>query len=252
MSASKQVMGMLHITTAPALDVAHGVGKALSHDFAKADIKTGRNAPMRYKVWSHVEIIWQRKIDVNLGANLPGVRGATTVHRIEEKHKQDQKKVNEKLDPRLVDLQINKGGITDSVICVSPDTWKGKDLLKIPHELYQPCPFPSPDPESSQVQQLGATHRAVPRPPESHSAGEREHWECEIKPKPRPANLRHAVATIIITGVVCGIVCLMMLVAAIYGCTYAAITAQYHGGRLTQTNEPVKTEGKELFDSSPA
>ncbi|EPY81750.1 hypothetical protein CB1_000714004 [Camelus ferus] len=108
------------------------------------------------------------------------------------------------------------------------------------------------DPESSQVQQLGATHRAVPRPPESHSAGEREHWECEIKPKPRPANLRHAVATIIITGVVCGIVCLMMLVAAIYGCTYAAITAQYHGGRLTQTNEPVKTEGKELFDSSPA
>nr|XP_031542271.1 leucine-rich repeat and transmembrane domain-containing protein 1 isoform X3 [Vicugna pacos] len=108
------------------------------------------------------------------------------------------------------------------------------------------------DLESSQVQQLGATHRAVPRPPESHSAGEREHWECEIKPKPRPANLRHAVATIIITGVVCGIVCLMMLVAAIYGCTYAAITAQYHGGRLTQTNEPVKTEGKELFDSSPA
>nr|XP_031542269.1 leucine-rich repeat and transmembrane domain-containing protein 1 isoform X1 [Vicugna pacos] len=145
-----------------------------------------------------------------------------------------------------------KGGITDSVICVSPDTWKGKDLLQIPHELYQPCPFPSPDLESSQVQQLGATHRAVPRPPESHSAGEREHWECEIKPKPRPANLRHAVATIIITGVVCGIVCLMMLVAAIYGCTYAAITAQYHGGRLTQTNEPVKTEGKELFDSSPA
>nr|XP_058931914.1 leucine-rich repeat and transmembrane domain-containing protein 1 [Kogia breviceps] len=147
---------------------------------------------------------------------------------------------------------IYKGGITDSIICASPDTWKGKDLLKIPHELYQPCPFPSPDLESSQVQQLGAAHRAVPRPPESHSSGERDHWECEIKPKPRPANLRHAVATIIITGVVCGIVCLMMLAAAIYGCTYAAITAQYHGGCLAQINEPAKTEGKELFDSSTA
>ncbi|XP_055270073.1 leucine-rich repeat and transmembrane domain-containing protein 1 [Moschus berezovskii] len=146
---------------------------------------------------------------------------------------------------------VYKGGITDSVICVSPDTWKGKDLLEIPHELYHPCPFPSLYLQSSQVPQ-GAAPRAVLRLSNSHSTGERDHRECEIKPKPRPANLRHAVATIVITGVVCGIVCLMMLAAAIYGCTYAAITAQYHGGRLAQTNEPTKTEGKELFDSSLA
>lgn len=145
-----------------------------------------------------------------------------------------------------------KGGITDSIICVSPDTWKGKDLLEIPHELYHPCPFPSLHLQSSQVPQLGADHQAVPRLSESHSTGERDHRECEIKPKPRPANLRHAMATIVITGVVCGIVCLMMLAAAIYGCTYAAITAQDHGGRLAQNNEPTKTEGKELFDSSLA
>uniref|UniRef100_A0A8C0JY68 Leucine-rich repeat and transmembrane domain-containing protein 1 n=1 Tax=Canis lupus dingo TaxID=286419 RepID=A0A8C0JY68_CANLU len=147
---------------------------------------------------------------------------------------------------------IYKGGITDSVICASPDTWKGKELLKIPHELYQPCPFPSLDVGSLRGQQLGSAHQPVPKPPESHSTGERDHPECELKPKPRPANLRHAVATVIITGVVCGIVCLMMLAAAIYGCTYAAVTAQYHGGRLAQTNEPVKMEGKELYDSSPA
>ncbi|KAB0378840.1 hypothetical protein FD755_010418 [Muntiacus reevesi] len=147
---------------------------------------------------------------------------------------------------------VYKGGITDSIICVSPDTWKGKDLLEIPHELYHPCPYPSLHRQSSQVPQLGADHQAVPRLSESHSAGERDHRECEIKPKPRPANLRHAMATIVITGVVCGIVCLMMLAAAIYGCTYAAITAQYHGGRLAQANEPTKTEGKELFDSSLA
>lgn len=143
-------------------------------------------------------------------------------------------------------ILLFKGGITDGIICASPDTWKGKDLLRIPHELYQPCPFPSPDLESSEAQQPGSAHWAVPRPPESHSA------ECELKPKPRPANLRHAMATVIITGIVCGIVCLMMLAAAIYGCTYAAITAKYHGGPLAQTNKPATTEGKELFDISPA
>ncbi|KAM8758164.1 leucine-rich repeat and transmembrane domain-containing protein 1 [Rhynchonycteris naso] len=147
---------------------------------------------------------------------------------------------------------IYKGGVLDSVVCASPDTWKGKDLLEIPHELYQPCPLPSSELESAQVWHLDSAHRAVPRPPESHSTAEQDHTECELKPKPRPANLRHAVVTVIITGVACGILCLMMLAAAIYGCTYAAITAQYRGGPLAQTNEPAKTEGKELFDSSPA
>ncbi|XP_011841560.1 PREDICTED: leucine-rich repeat and transmembrane domain-containing protein 1 [Mandrillus leucophaeus] len=147
---------------------------------------------------------------------------------------------------------IYKGGITDGVICGSPDTWKGKDLLRIPHELYQPCPLAAPDPESSQLQWPGSTHGVVLRPSENHNSGDRDLLECELKPKPRPANLRHAIATVIITGVVCGIVCLMMLAAAIYGCTYAAITAQYHGGPLAQTNDPGKAEEKERLDSSPA
>ncbi|XP_019509870.1 PREDICTED: leucine-rich repeat and transmembrane domain-containing protein 1 [Hipposideros armiger] len=147
---------------------------------------------------------------------------------------------------------LYKGGIMDSVICASPDTWKGKDLLKIPHELYQPCPFPSGGLEASQLQKLGYAHWAVPGPPESHSTEEQDDSECELKPKPRPTNLRYALATVVITGVVCGIVCLMMLAATIYGCTYAAITAQYHGGPLAQANETAKAEGKELCDSSPA
>ncbi|XP_019678584.1 leucine-rich repeat and transmembrane domain-containing protein 1 [Felis catus] len=147
---------------------------------------------------------------------------------------------------------IYKGGITDSVTCASPDTWKGKDLLKIPHELYQPCPFPSLGVGTWGVQQLGSAHRPGPGSPESPSTGQRDHSECELKPKPRPVNLRHAVATVVITGVVCGIVCLMMLAAAIYGCTYAAVTAQYNGGRLAQTDEPVKMEGKGPHDLTQA
>lgn len=147
---------------------------------------------------------------------------------------------------------IYKGGIVDSVICALPDAWKGEDLLRIPHELYQPCPLPSADLESSQIGGLGSTRPAVPRPPENHGAGDRDHAQCEPKPKPRPANLRHAVATVIITGVVCGVVCLMMVAAAIYGCTYAAVTAQGHGRPTAQTSEPAKTEGKDLCDSSEA
>ncbi|KAM5279560.1 leucine-rich repeat and transmembrane domain-containing protein 1 [Ctenodactylus gundi] len=145
---------------------------------------------------------------------------------------------------------IYEGGITDSVICGSPDTWKGKDLLKIPYELYQPCLLPSADLVSSQAQQHGSVHGEVLKPHQDHS--QKDLLECEIKPKPRPTNLRHAVATVVITGVVCGIVCLMMLAAAIYGCTYAAITAQYHDGSLVQAHESGKTGGKELLDTSPA
>lgn len=140
----------------------------------------------------------------------------------------------------------------DSVVCVSPDTWKGKDLLKIPYELYQPCLSPSPDLESWQGQLLGPAQRAALRPPESHSGEEHDQSECEPKPKPRPANLRRALVTVIIGGVLSGILCLMMLVATIYGCTYAAIAAHYRETPLAQPLEPAKMEGKEVLDSPPA
>ncbi|XP_055985225.1 leucine-rich repeat and transmembrane domain-containing protein 1 [Sorex fumeus] len=140
---------------------------------------------------------------------------------------------------------IYKGGVIDGVICMSPDPWKGKDLLTIPHELYQPCSFPSSDLDSLRVSQPGSAHQAVLRSPESRS-------ECELKPKPRLTNLRRAVATVVIIGIVCGIVCLLILVSTIYGCTYAALTAQNQGGPLAQIHELSTTEGKELLDNSPA
>ncbi|XP_012999383.1 leucine-rich repeat and transmembrane domain-containing protein 1 isoform X1 [Cavia porcellus] len=152
---------------------------------------------------------------------------------------------------------IYEGGITDGIVCGSPDTWKGKDLLKIPHELYQPCPpppppLPPPELVFSQARQHDSEQGELPKSPEDHNVGRHDISECMVKPKPRPANLRHAVATVVITGVVCGIVCLMMLAAAIYGCTYAAITAQHHGRASAQTSESGKMGGKEPFDSLPA
>ncbi|KAL6038633.1 hypothetical protein STEG23_019616 [Scotinomys teguina] len=144
-----------------------------------------------------------------------------------------------------------EGGVTDSVICKRPDHWQGKVLLSIPHELYQPCPLPSPNLAPSLVQQPGSAPHEAHRPSETNSR-QQDSLHCEPKLKPKPANLRHAVATVVITGVVCGIVCLMMLAAAIYGCTYAAITAQYHGRPLAPTSESEKMGSKEPMDSSSA
>ncbi|XP_029411254.1 leucine-rich repeat and transmembrane domain-containing protein 1 [Nannospalax galili] len=140
-----------------------------------------------------------------------------------------------------------EGGVTDGVVCGVPEPWNGKDLLSIPHELYQPCPLPP-----SLNEQPGSPSEEALKSPENNS-GSRNPSECEVKPKPRPVNLRRAVATVVITGVVCGIVCLMMLAAAIYGCAYAAITARYQGRPLVSTGESEKMAGgKELMDRSPA
>ncbi|XP_026635568.1 leucine-rich repeat and transmembrane domain-containing protein 1 [Microtus ochrogaster] len=162
-----------------------------------------------------------------------------------------------KCDCHLVGLKLwlerftFAGGVTDSAICRLPEPWKGRDLLSIPHELYQPCPLPSPHLAPSLGQQPGSAPQEAHKPSENNS-GQQDSPECGTKPKPKPANLRHAVATVVITGVVCGIVCLMMLAAAIYGCTYAAITAQYHGRLLASTRESEKMGSKEPMDHSAA
>ncbi|XP_021087185.2 leucine-rich repeat and transmembrane domain-containing protein 1 [Mesocricetus auratus] len=143
-----------------------------------------------------------------------------------------------------------EGGVTDGAICRLPEPWKGKDLLSIPHELYQPCPPPSPDLAPLLVQQPGSTAGEVHRPSESDS-GWQDPPECEAKPKPKPVNLRNAVATVVVTGVVCGIVCLMMLAAAVYGCTYAAITAGCHGRPLAPAGDSEKMGSKEPTHTVP-
>uniref|UniRef100_A0A8I6A2N8 Leucine-rich repeat and transmembrane domain-containing protein 1 n=2 Tax=Rattus norvegicus TaxID=10116 RepID=A0A8I6A2N8_RAT len=146
---------------------------------------------------------------------------------------------------------IFEGGETDGAICRLPEPWKGKDLLSIPHELYKPCPLRHQNLVPSLVQQPGSVPQDAQKSPENNS-GQHDPLECENRPKPKPTNLRHAVATVVITGVVCGIVCLMMLAAAIYGCTYAAITAQYQGRPLAPTRKSEKMGSEEPMDSSPA
>ncbi|XP_053552998.1 leucine-rich repeat and transmembrane domain-containing protein 1-like [Bombina bombina] len=150
---------------------------------------------------------------------------------------------------------LYKGGILDELICKSLDNRKGRDLLKIPFEIYKSCPPMTAPYVMANIHHHNIEHRSNGKHGLHGDYGDGgTHSECEPKPKPRPANLRHAIATVVITGVVCGIVCLMMMAAAIYGCAYAAIMAKYHRElkeveHLAPVNEHGSPEEKEPLDN---
>uniref|UniRef100_A0A8C0VWK9 Leucine rich repeats and transmembrane domains 1 n=1 Tax=Cyanistes caeruleus TaxID=156563 RepID=A0A8C0VWK9_CYACU len=147
---------------------------------------------------------------------------------------------------------LYRGGISDGIICSAPGIRKGKDLLKVPYELFGACPL-----RTAQVHLASSHHHSLEhRSPLKHGhpgeLGDSGRASCEPKAKARPVSLRHAIATVVITGVVCGIVCLMMLAAAVYGCAYAAITAKYHKEHLAPAKQHGTPKGKEPFESSLA
>ncbi|XP_010073148.1 PREDICTED: leucine-rich repeat and transmembrane domain-containing protein 1 [Pterocles gutturalis] len=146
---------------------------------------------------------------------------------------------------------LYRGGISDGIICSTPGIRKGKDLLKVPYELFGACPLRTAHIHLASIHHHSYEHRSSLKHSHHNEYGE-SRSNCEPKPKPRPVSLRHAIATVVITGVVCGIVCLMMLAAAVYGCAYAAITAKYHREHLAPVRQHGTPEEKELFDSSLA
>lgn len=112
-----------------------------------------------------------------------------------------------------------------------------RDLRHIPYELFHTCMITSYSYLFANIHYLDSKQRTLagqlhpssraPASGDFSSPGESTLPDCEAKQRPRPANYRHALATVVITGVVCGIVFLMMLAAAVYGCAYAAINARY-------------------------
>lgn len=149
----------------------------------------------------------------------------------------------------------------DSVLCHEPQAMNDRDLRHVPYELFHTCMSTSYSYLFANIQHMERQQRllrGVPHP--SLDAPLDQEPECEPKPKPRPINLRHAIATVIITGIVCGVVCLMMLAAAVYGCTYAAIMAKYQRelkkredetGRIAKENTD-RERAKELLDNAIA
>ncbi|XP_033943111.1 leucine-rich repeat and transmembrane domain-containing protein 1 [Pseudochaenichthys georgianus] len=177
---------------------------------------------------------------------------------------------------------IYKGGVVDEVICTQPEEMKNTDLQKVPYQLFHICMTSSYHYLFANIHHLenerllrGHTHGNHAHP-SSHAihvpmamgegfggggggGGGSGLPECEPKQRHRPVNLRHAIATVIITGVVCGIVFLMMLAAAVYGCAYAAIMAKYQ--RELKKNEELaaakgadhaKADEKELLENAIA
>ncbi|XP_071406238.1 leucine-rich repeat and transmembrane domain-containing protein 1 [Pithys albifrons albifrons] len=147
---------------------------------------------------------------------------------------------------------LYRGGISDGIICSAPGIRKGKDLLKVPYELFGACPLRTAQAQVGSAAQPGAEPRSPPRLGAHGDSGDSGRASCEPKARARPVSLRHAIATVVITGVVCGIVCLMMLAAAVYGCAYAAITAKYHKEHLAPVRQHGTAEEKEPFDNSLA
>ncbi|KAM9276942.1 leucine-rich repeat and transmembrane domain-containing protein 1 [Morus bassanus] len=147
---------------------------------------------------------------------------------------------------------LYRGGISDGIICSTPGIRKGKDLLKVPYELFGACPLTTAHVHLASIHHHSFEHRSSLKHAHHKEHEENSRSNCEPKPKPRPVSLRHAIATVVITGVVCGIVCLMMLAAAVYGCAYAAITAKYHRDHLAPVRQHGTPEEKEPFDSSLA
>lgn len=142
------------------------------------------------------------------------------------------------------------GGISDGIICSAPGIRKGKDLLKVPYELFGACSL-----RTAPMQLAGSPQqeqRGSPRHGHHGELGDSGRAGCEPKAKARPASLRHAIATVVITGVLCGIVCLMMLAAAVYGCAYAAITAKYRKEHLGPARQHGTAKEKEPLESSSA
>ncbi|XP_039590124.1 leucine-rich repeat and transmembrane domain-containing protein 1 [Passer montanus] len=147
---------------------------------------------------------------------------------------------------------LYRGGISDGIICSAPGIRKGKDLLKVPYELFGACPLRTAPLQPASSHQHGFEQRSWPKHGHHGEPGDGGRGGCEPKARPRPVSLRHAIATVVITGVVCGVVCLMMLAAAVYGCAYAAITARYHKEHPAPGRQHGTAEEKEPFESSAA
>lgn len=138
------------------------------------------------------------------------------------------------------------GGIMDEIRCAQPGDLREEDLRNIPYKLFGSCL------NISQSYPLAHLHHQATEHELLHSSGNGGGDPgCGAKQRARPPNLRHAIATVAVTGVVCALVCLMMLGAAVYGCTYAAITARYQqelrqAKRAAPPSRQGSGEGKEL------
>uniref|UniRef100_UPI00358FF401 leucine-rich repeat and transmembrane domain-containing protein 2-like isoform X1 n=1 Tax=Myxine glutinosa TaxID=7769 RepID=UPI00358FF401 len=119
-----------------------------------------------------------------------------------------------------------RGGEVDEVCCFFPKNLKDRRLINIPKEIFSLCPtLPgNGKPGSMGGADIGGGNGVG----SDDLEGEEQKDGCASPNRYQPVNVRRAVGTLAVAGVVCGIISLMMVVAATYGCLYAVMMSRMH------------------------
>ncbi|XP_017545870.1 leucine-rich repeat and transmembrane domain-containing protein 2 [Pygocentrus nattereri] len=115
-----------------------------------------------------------------------------------------------------LEWMLYRGGHVDSIQCSLPPVLQGRDLRRVPMEMFRHCSQP---PFSD-----NRHHSNCFRTAEGFLVSTDPAADC-FRQRHRPISVRRAPITVVVAGVVCGIVCVMMVVAATYGCIYAMLVA---------------------------
>lgn len=116
-----------------------------------------------------------------------------------------------------LEWMLYRGGHVDSIQCSLPAILQGRDLRRVPMEMFRHC-SQLPFPESKQPS------ASCFRTAEGFLVSTDPAADC-LRQRHRTISVRRAPVTVVVAGVVCAVVCVMMVVAATYGCIYAMLAA---------------------------
>uniref|UniRef100_A0A8C4R8Y7 Protein Wnt n=1 Tax=Eptatretus burgeri TaxID=7764 RepID=A0A8C4R8Y7_EPTBU len=133
-----------------------------------------------------------------------------------------------------------RGGEMDEVCCFLPKNLKDRRLITIPKEIFSLCPTL---PGKGKLGSRSGADIVGRNAAESDDdlEGEEQRDGCALPNRYQPVNVRRAVGTLAVAGVVCGIISLMMVVAATYGCLYAVMMSRMHREMKARQAAPPET-----------